>query len=352
MQAYEHLVRSIRDHAIALSGADADYMPLLDMIGDARFVLIGGATYGTDEFYRFRAELTKQLILYGGFSAVMVKADWLDAYRVNRYVHGDQDIGSAASALAGFTRFPAWMWRNQPMVEFIDWLREHNQKKIQASKKVGFYGLDLDNLNASSKDVIVCLGKADPPAAVRARHRAETLETVAAHLSSQRNEPAKIVVWGHNADIGDARATEMGAFGACSIGQLVRERHGRDAVLIGFSTHSGTVTAASAWGGSAEHMSIVPGAPDSYEALFHDTGLKDFMLIPRDNPELAKVLSPCRLQRAIGAVYSPETERQSHYFFFRLPEQFDAIIHLDQTQAIKVLELDPAERNSTVMTPP
>ncbi len=146
------------------------------------------------------------------------------------------------------------------------------------------------------------------------------------------------MVWAHNSHIGDARATEMGTQGKWNIGQLVREAHGSDAVLIGFSTYRGTVTAASQWDGDAQCKIVRPAEKESYEALFHETGIPNFLLMLRDNKELARHLDLSRLQRAVGVLYLPETERQSHYFFSKLPEQFDAIIHLDTTRALKPLE--------------
>ncbi|HUY68398.1 MAG TPA: erythromycin esterase family protein, partial [Alphaproteobacteria bacterium] len=124
-------------------------------------------------------------------------------------------------------------------------------------------------------------------------------------------------------------------------GQLARERHGNDVVLIGFSTYDGTVTAASEWDGEAEKKMLRPAMAESCEALFHDTGVKNFLLILRDNPEMAKHLQLNRLQRAVGVLYLPQTEFQSHYFYTRLPQQFDAIIHIDKTHALRALESNP-----------
>jgi len=148
------------------------------------------------------------------------------------------------------------------------------------------------------------------------------------------------VVWAHNSHLGDARATEMGESGELNLGQLARERYGADAFLIGFSTYSGMVTAASDWDAPAETKRVRPGLPASYEALFHELGMPAFLLtlergaIPEDLPER-------RLQRAIGVIYRPETERQSHYFHARVADQFDALIHIDETHA-----LGPLERSS------
>jgi len=134
----------------------------------------------------------------------------------------------------------------------------------------------------------------------------------------------------------------MGVGGELNLGQLVRERHGAAAALVGFSTHRGTVTAASDWDEPAQTQQIRPGLAGSYEALFHAVGRARFRLVLRGSDELAGALAPPRLQRAIGVIYRPETERQSHYFQTRLPRQFDAMIHLDAT-----LALEPLERGTT-----
>jgi erythromycin esterase-like protein len=172
---------------------------------------------------------------------------------------------------------------------------------------------------------------------LRDTHMADTLAALAAHFK-QRMGTAKIVVWAHNSHVGDARATEMGDQGEVNIGQLTRERYPDKTVLIGFSTYTGTVTAASDWGGSAERKRVREGLPNSFEALFHRTGVPNFLLAPKTVGKAAHVLKARRLQRAIGVVYKPETERLSHYFHVRLPAQFDAILHIDETQALVPLE--------------
>ncbi|MGH7963515.1 MAG: erythromycin esterase family protein, partial [Candidatus Binatia bacterium] len=138
----------------------------------------------------------------------------------------------------------------------------------------------------------------------------------------------------------DARATELGRSGELNVGQLVRERYDRQAVLVGFSTYSGTVTAASDWDAPAERKRVRPALPNSYEALFHAVGLPRFLLSLRDGErtEAAELLREPRLERAIGVIYRPETERVSHYFSARLPDQFDAVLHFDETRAVEPLE--------------
>jgi erythromycin esterase-like protein len=171
---------------------------------------------------------------------------------------------------------------------------------------------------------------------LRDRHMAQTLEALDAHLS--RGGPAKIVVWEHNSHVGDARATQMGAIGEWTLGQLVRERNDAESALIGFTTHHGTVIAASDWGGPAERKHVRPALPESYEDLFHRTGIECFLLPFRGDNPAARSLDAARLERAIGVIYLPETERASHYFNATLPRQFDAVIHCDETSALEPLE--------------
>jgi erythromycin esterase-like protein len=419
---------AIRGGATPLTGDDRDLDGLLAVIGDARYVLIGEASHGTHEFYRLRADLTKRLIEERGFTAVAVEADWPDAYRVNNYVRGVGDDRSAEEALSGFRRFPAWMWRNEVVVEFVGWLRQRNANRAPNTLAAGFYGIDLYSLNASIEAVIEYLDRVDPEAARRARdrygcfedfsrdtdtygyltsvgaaepcedavvaqlvdlqrrsaeiasldgrvaedaafyaeqnarlvrnaeeyyrsmfrgrgsswnlrdrHMVETLDELVAHHRRQGLEP-KVVVWAHNSHLGDARATEIGDSGEWNVGQLVRQAHGDDTILIGFTTHTGTVTAASDWGGNAETKRVVPSLRDSYERLFHDTGIDRFWLNLRDNELISSLLRQPRLERAIGVIYRPDTERVSHYFRTSLPDQFDALIHLDETTALQPVE--------------
>jgi erythromycin esterase-like protein/predicted phosphoribosyltransferase len=403
-----------------------------DLIGDARVVLIGESSHGTHEFYEARAEITKWLIEEKGFNAVAAEADWPDAYRVNRYVRGLGSDSTAEEALRGFERFPAWMWRNTVVRDFVGWLRWHNGRcAADGRRQTGFYGLDLYSLHRSMQEVIAYLDTVDPGAAARARaryacfdhstgddgqaygyaaafgagascerqaieqlvemqrdalkyladdgtlaedelfyakqnavtvrnaeayyrgmfggrvtswnmrdqHMAETLDSLITHLDKHAGaQPARIVVWAHNSHVGDARATEVSADGQLTIGQLAREHYAEESRLIGFSTYSGTVTAASNWGGIAERKVVRPALPGSIEELLHETGMPSFFVPMHDGSPAAKALEVVRLGRAIGVIYLPQTERQSHYFHVRPSDQFDAMIHIDSTRALEPLE--------------
>ena len=405
---------AIRSAATFLGGHASDFDALLEQARGARFVLLGEATHGTHEFYRDRARITQRLILEQGFNGVVVEADWPDAARAAAYAQGRSDDGDAADALAGFRRFPTWLWRNTVTVEFLDWLRAGGGPAL-------FAGMDLYSLSGSTQAVVGYLSRVDPAAAARAReryacfdsaregqdyglalrrgltqscedkavqmlvelqaraagsrdaelfsaeqnarlarnaeayyramfgsrvgawnlrdrHMAETLHEVAAFLN-RRDGYARIAVWAHNSHLGDARATEPGQEGELNVGQLLRERWGDEAFLVGFTTWAGSVTAAHDWDGPAVRMEVRPALPGSVEALFHEVGLPRFYLPLRGAGEaLGQLRSEPMLERAIGVVYRPGSERQSHYFEARIGQQFDAVIHHDRTRALQPLE--------------
>ncbi len=423
------LAGAIAAAAHPLHGADADIDPLLALIGDARFVLLGEASHGSHEFYRERARITRRLIAEQGFTAVAVEADWPDAYRVNRYVRGKGEDRDGDAALSGFKRFPTWMWRNADVLEFVEWLHDWNRQLPPSAPPTGFYGLDLYSLYTSIAEVLAYLERVDPEAAqqararyacfdhyggdsqrygygasldlsascedavlaqlrdmqerafdyvrreeadaaeawfhaqqnarliinaeeyyrtmfrgrvsswnLRDRHMADTLAALAQHLSHGGGKPARIVVWEHNSHVGDARATDMGEQGEWTLGQLAREAYGDDAVLVGFTTHHGTVTAASDWDAPAERKRVRPALSGSIEAAFHHSGIERFLLPLKGSGPAVQALAQARLERAIGVIYRPQTERHSHYLYARLPKQFDAVLHFDETRAVEPLE--------------
>ena len=176
---------------------------------------------------------------------------------------------------------------------------------------------------------------------VRDRHMAETLEALVAHLGRDGSSP-KVVVWAHNSHLGDARATGMSARGELNLGQIVRERHGRRAILVGFTTDHGFVTAADDWGGPARRKAVRPALAGSWEHLFHATRSARFLLCLRHDGELPQALREPKLERAIGVIYRPQTERASHYFQADIARQFDAVLHFDATRAVEPLDPSPA----------
>ena len=175
----------------------------------------------------------------------------------------------------------------------------------------------------------------------RDQHMFDTLEAVLAF----RGADAKAIIWAHNSHIGDARATQMSARGELNIGQLARQKYGHAAYLIGFGTDHGTVAAASEWGGPMEAKPVRPSHLDSYERVCHEVNTDNFLL-PLRHPMQAMVrerLLAERLERAIGVIYRPETELQSHYFYASLPQQFDEYIWFDESHAVEPLSREVRE---------
>lgn len=172
---------------------------------------------------------------------------------------------------------------------------------------------------------------------LRDTHMVDTLERLTQHIARTTGR-AKMVVWAHNSHVGDASATSMGRRGEINVGSLMRRRHGRNAVLVGFTTYTGTVTAAPEWHRPEERKRVRDARPDSYEGFFHELRVPSFYLPLRAHrPHLAG-LPDSMLERAIGVVYKPETELVSHYFRANLLQQFDAVFHYDKTRAVEPLE--------------
>jgi erythromycin esterase-like protein len=172
---------------------------------------------------------------------------------------------------------------------------------------------------------------------LRDTHMANTLEDLHAHLEKHGDKP-KAIVWAHNSHLGDARATQMSERGELNLGQLIRERHDGDCWNVGFTTYTGTVLAADDWDWPAKIKRVRPALANSFENLFHQTGLQSFLLNIRPNADLSRGLDEPMLERAIGVIYRPDTERFSHYFDAHLARQFDSVIHFDQTTALTALE--------------
>lgn len=462
---------SIARDALPLESA-ADLDPLLDRIGDARYVLIGEASHGTSEYYRWRAELTKRLLAEKDFSFVGVEGDWPDCYAVNCSVTRASDAPEdPADALADFDRWPTWMWANDDVVGFTRWLRDFNADR---SHPVGFYGLDVYSLWDSLRETLDYLrqhrpdqmdaameafrcfepfgedpqryaratqlvptdcqaevvdlltdllsnnghptGGSDRDARfnaeqnalvaagaeayyramvsggaeswnVRDQHMFDTLDRLMDHYGSG----AKAVVWEHNTHIGDARYTSMADAGMFNIGQLVRQEHHDDGVvLVGFGSYRGSVTAAGYWGGATTKMNLPEASKDSTEAAIHEalpdrdsalfvfdrnegdgtTGhdrpddsarqdrTDDSARRGRDYGEPGKSRAgkpPNRDHwwsrtadghawarreqghRAVGVVYSPEFEKRGNYVPTILDGRYDAFMWFDETTALNPL---------------
>ena len=416
-----HVIAEAAEPFDDIQGAKLD--ALLERIGEARVVLIGEASHGTSEFYAMRERISRELITRKGFNFVAIEGDWPDAARIDHYVRHREYPPSEWTA---FARFPTWMWRNEEVRGFVDWLRGHNGV-LEPDKRVAFHGLDLYSLYSSIRSVLEYLDDVDPESAriarvrygcltpwqadpatyghaalighyptcekdvvhtlkdllgkgkayaehdgerfldavqnarlvanaeryyrimyygsraswnLRDEHMFETLQTLLAY----RGPDSKGIVWAHNSHVGNAAATEMSARGEHNIGQLCRERFGKQCYAIGFGTDRGTVAAATDWDGPLEIKDVRPALEGSYERLSHESGVPRFMLGLRDRESAhARGLIKPRLERAIGVIYRPETERLSHYFDAVLPRQFDDYIWFDETHAVTPLRVEELE---------
>lgn len=408
-----------------------DLDPLLDRVGDARFVLIGEASHGTCEFYRWRAALTRRLIAERGFSLVAVEGDWPDCFAVNRWVKDRAEVHlTGAEVLSRFERWPTWMWVNTEVAEFVDWLRDFNRR---TGAGVGFYGLDVYSLwdsmrvvlgylteyhpdavetaraaarcfepfaedpheyawatrlvPASCEDDVVRLlvavcGRAgtldeDPEAGldarqnaevvrgaeryyrtmvradaaswnVRDRHMTDTLDRLVAH----HGPGCKAVVWEHNTHIGDARATDMASAGMVNVGQLVRQSHSDEGVVvIGFAGHHGTVTAADVWGGPTQVMDVPPAPTGTHEDLLLSAADHPALLV-FDHTHPGPWLIRTRRHRAIGVVYHPEQERYGNWVPTVMGQRYDALLSFDSTQALRLLHAETPQPDAEQETYP
>ncbi len=393
----------------------SDLDPLLERIGDARFVLLGEASHGTHEYYTWRTAISKRLIEEKGFSLIAVEGDWPDCYKINRWVKSYEDAGEKIpEVLRSFKRWPTWMWANWEVAALAEWLRNHNEH-LAPDKKVGFYGLDVYSLWESMDLVINYLDREDPEVAklarravncfepydeeerayiraldkspegcreevlrllrevrekapaydgdreaglnaevnalvmanaekyyrsmvtfaddswnVRDQHMVETLNT----LMKFHGDDAKVIIWEHNTHIGDARATDMASQGLFNVGQLVRERHKKeDVVLVGFGSYQGEVMAGSAWGAPMQKMPLPEARFNSVEEILHRDAPEDKLLIFDQGREISDFFDQWLRHRAIGVVYHPDRER-GNYVPTRLSARYDAFLFIDQTKAL------------------
>jgi erythromycin esterase-like protein len=431
---YEERTEELIDHVERIAHrleTPGDLDPLLERIGEARYVLLGEASHGTSEYYTWRAQLSRRLIQEKGFSFIAVEGDWPDSYSVNRYIKGYPEAGeSAREVLQAFERWPTWMWANWEIVALAEWLRQYNEGRRE---KAGFYGLDVYSLWDSMQAIIDYLEKTDPEAAKTAKQvymcfepygedvqayawattmvpntcEEEVIELLSqirsrvqqyprdmeATFNAEQNalvmvnaeryyramvqggpdswnlrdhhmvdtldrlmesgEPeAKAIVWAHNTHIGDARFTDMQQAGMVNVGQLVREQHEAEGVvLVGFGSHHGHVIAGQEWGAPMERMRVPIAQQGSWEDVLHRAGEINKLLILDETRNREDFLD-ARGHRAIGVVYHPYQERYGNYVPTILPHRYDAFLHIDETQALHPLHIEPQKTGEPPETYP
>jgi erythromycin esterase len=416
--ANQELILQARSVSLPFYGWE-DLDPLIERIGQSRYVLLGEASHGTAEFYNWRRIISQRLIREKGFTFIAVEGDWPDCYRVNRYIKGFAEAGrNARDVLQCFQRWPTWMWANQEVVALAEWLREHNRFQPD-ERKVGFYGLDVYSLWESMAAVLEYVGETDGSAADAARRAFECFEPYAyevedyaratawvgdscedeiidmlrslrqraprfdqdgreAYFNAEQNaiiaknaekyyrsmvrggsaswnlrdthmvatlnrlvehhgEDAKAIVWEHNTHIGDARYTDMATEGMLNVGQLVRQQHASEGVvLVGFSCYQGSVIAGDSWSAPMRKMKVPPARAGSWEHVLHEAAAGDRLLI-FDRATAANAMIQPRGHRAIGVVYRPQYEAFGNYVPTVMPKRYDALIYLDDTRAVHPL---------------
>jgi len=415
------LLDDIRALARPLRG-DADLDQLVERARTRRFVAIGEASHGTHEYYELRCRLSRRLIEEQGIAWIGVEGDWPDCWRIDRWVRGisDQEL-DARALLAGFERWPTWLWANAEVADFLDWLHGWNLQHPPAGR-TGFYGLDVYSLWDSLHRVIGWLDEHAPEAVpqalkawqcfapfgedpqryawgtrlvpvscerevvdllagvraltvfdgddafdasqnaaiaagaehyyramvrtdrgswnIRDIHMADTID----RISERFGPTARGLIWEHNTHVGDARATSMAAQGLVNVGQLLRERHGDEGVLlVGFAGYRGTVIAGTQWGSTEQVMALPVARSGSHEHLMH-AALGVSSVLDFSAGRRLPWLSLQAGHRAVGVVYDPDRE-SGNYVPTNMGDRYDALIWIEETSALHPLghERMPAE---------
>lgn len=414
----------VRSVARPLRGLD-DLDALVERLSASRLVLIGEASHGTHEYYAWRDRLSRRLIADLGFDFVAVEGDWPDCRRLHRWVVGEPcGTDGVDQALAGYDRWPTWLWANTDVRDAMTWLRAHNQR-LPHDRSVGVHGLDVYSMRRSMGEVIEWLRAYEPDLVaaaldaygcfepfgadpfdyaratrwvpenceepvvrvlramcerhtsqpggerderfvaeqnaavvanaehyyrvavrggakswnVRDTHMADTLDRLLEHAGPN----AKGIVWAHNTHVGDARATDMADAGMINLGQLARERHGEEGVvLVGFAGHRGSVIAGEHWGAPARRLRLPPAREGSVEDMLHDAvGDEPSVLVFGPTFAQPRWLRTSLDHRAIGVVYDPDRERWGNYVPSTLGDRYDALLWLGETTALCPLRAEP-----------
>jgi erythromycin esterase len=415
------VVQNIKQKAHTLY-SKVDLQPLFDRIDEASIVMLGEASYGTHEYYTWRAHITTRLIEEKGFNFIAVEGDWHDCYKLNRFVKGyDSTYKSAYKALSTFNHWPTWMWANWEMVALAFWLKEHNSN-LPVDNKIGFYGLDVFSLWESRNNILDFLKKYDSSAYKSAKEafhcfepyikqgavngqasqivpdqfenevvyllkkiqqqmpgyhldyegqfqeeqkalmsanadryyrsmikggpdswnmRDRHMADIMGKLLNFHGPDSKVIIWQHNAHIGDARATEMADEGMFNLGELARLQYkNKGVVLVGFGSNKGTVMASKRCGAKMQIMQMPEAVKGSWENLLHQAGKQNKLLLMDDFSNNDMLMENFIPHRAIGLEYHPAYEQFANYIPCILPMAYDAFIYLDQTVALYPLHND------------
>lgn len=370
---------------------------LMNSIGNSQIVMIGDNTHGTTEFYRFRSDMTKRLIIEKGFTVIGIEWDWVDVNRINQYILGQSNDQRAWDAISAIERFPEFMYENHPFEEFIEWLKKYNDT---TDRKVSIYGLDIFGIISTLNYLIYHLpGQSELLEKISATFAnfnpneynygnavvngsTPSLENNVAQLQFTGDffldqcialikegeeyyrkkaqseatgwnlrdthmariirdliqlHQAKIICWLHNTHSGDQRfVPEFNNEGKFSAATLLRHMFGSQVYSIGLLTHTGSVTASNHWYNSTMQFNLNPSIQGSFENLFHDAINGNFMLIFRnDNSQLLQLLSIPRYERFIGATYNPNNEVRDHYVHAQIYPQFDAVVFYNYSHSLE-----------------
>lgn len=374
---------------------ESDLDPLIERAREARYIAIGEASHGTHEFYGWRAALSRRLIEQQRIDWIGVEGDWPDCWRIDRWVRGfDSAPRDARELLASFARWPTWMWANADVADFLDWLRENAPQALPDALNAWQcflpFGGDPQRYAWSTRlvpesceqDVVTMLTRVRRESTndgdeafdaaqnaevvagaeryyramvradrmswnVRDIHMADTIDRLGIRFGPE----SRGLIWEHNTHVGDARATDMFDAGMINVGELLRERHASDGVLlVGFASHRGSVIAASAWGEPEQVMPVPESRPGTHEHLLHQAlAGPSLLLFPDDRRR--PWLTARRGHHAIGVVYDPDREH-GNYVPTVMGARYDALIWFDETEALIPLNREPAAPDPEFETEP
>ncbi|MFT4305137.1 MAG: erythromycin esterase family protein, partial [Candidatus Woesearchaeota archaeon] len=377
--------------------SNEDLNPLINLMADKEFVLLGESTHGTQEFYEIRSTISKKLIEKHNFNYIAVEGDWHDIYKINLYIKGLSEKNNAKEVLQTFNRWPQWMWSNKVIEELAEWLKEYNDQ-LPYEEKIGFYGMDVygvensinvlqnnlnieyecltnfkedfslyanylsfgnhpcneeaqeiylkiknNNFNLTDKELFYYKQNAFVVKNAEIHYRAMIDQRLSSwnerviHMNQTLKKLSKLgkgIVWAHNTHVGDASQTSMVRQNSFNIGQLLREAN-KNVFILGFGTYKGEVLAGTQWGYVMEKMNIPEANKNSYEYILKNKGLNKTLILFEN--ELPNSLKSINNNRAIGVVYNPQQEYPGNYVSTNLIKRYDAFIFIKETNALQIL---------------